>query len=108
MDFSESVWSVTRGIPRGRVTTYSEVARVLGSGPRAVGQALKRNPFPGAGPGRIPCHRVVRSDGSLGGYRGGSAGGLREKAELLRKEGIEVGGGRIELERFFCRLSRKL
>ena len=66
--FSEKVWELTKRIPKGKVTTYGEIARALGRpGPaRAVGQALKRNPHAPA----VPCHRVVKSDGGLGGYGG--------------------------------------
>ncbi len=89
--FSESVWKACRRIPRGRITTYSEIAGFLGmNGPRAVGQALKRNPFPGSGKGRTPCHRVVRADGGLGGYGGSSRKGIKKKVDLLVSEGIEV------------------
>lgn len=56
---------------------------------RAVGQALRRNPHLEA----IPCHRVVASDGALRGY----AGGLKKKARLLRKEGVEVKNGKVDL-----------
>lgn len=75
-------------IPKGMVTTYGELARALGGkGARAVGNTLNRNPFAP----RIPCHRVVRSDGSIGGY----AGGLSKKIELLREESVLVQDGKI-------------
>ena len=103
--FSERVWNACRRIPEGKVTTYSEIARYLGmNNPRAVGQALKRNPFPGAGPEDVPCHRVVMSDGSLGGYGGSSEHGMRKKAALLEREGVKVREGKISLEMFFCTL----
>ncbi len=71
-------------IPRGWVSTYGRIAKHLGNpdASRAVGGALARNPFPLV----IPCHRAVRSDGQLGGYRGG----LEMKRALLEMEGIEV------------------
>jgi len=69
------------------VTTYGEIARILRTSPRAVGQALRENPHPI----KIPCHRVVKSDGRLGGY----LGGVKKKIVLLRKEGIEVKNKKI-------------
>jgi methylated-DNA-[protein]-cysteine S-methyltransferase len=72
------------GIPRGRVSTYGRIAAHLGvpGGARAVGNALATNPFPIV----IPCHRAIRSDGSLGGYQGG----LAMKRDLLMLEGVEI------------------
>ncbi len=82
-------------VPRGRVTTYGRLARRIGApgAARAVGNALARNPFPLI----IPCHRCVREDGGLGGFRGG----LDMKRALLEMEGVAPGtGGRIA-RRFF-------
>jgi O-6-methylguanine DNA methyltransferase len=81
--FQVSVLQAARAIPPGQVRTYGQVARAIGKpkAGRAVGQALGRNPIPIV----IPCHRVVRSDGGLGGYSGG--GGLQSKRLLLRLEG---------------------
>ena len=80
--FEWKVYKVVRQIPRGQTRSYAWVARQLGKpgAARAVGLALKRNPFAP----RIPCHRVVRSDGSLGGYS--ARGGLRRKRQLLASE----------------------
>jgi len=81
--FQQSVLETARRIGRGEVWTYHRVAREMGrpKSSRPVGQALARNPVPIV----IPCHRVVASDGSLGGYSGGS--GLEAKRWLLRLEG---------------------
>jgi O-6-methylguanine DNA methyltransferase len=79
--FQQRVWQAIQGIPRGQTLTYGALARQLGSHPRAVGQALKRNPLPLV----WPCHRVVGSHGQLGGYLGDSGSAL--KAGLLRWEG---------------------
>jgi len=81
-DFQRKVLITEFSIPRGRVSSYSLLARHLDlpGGSRAVGTALSTNPFPLV----IPCHRVVRSDGSLGGYQGG----LAMKRTLLEKEGL--------------------
>ena len=80
--FFARVLKQTGKIPRGKVATYSGLAAKIGSprAARAVGTALAKNPFPLA----IPCHRVVRADGSLGGF----GGGIRMKKELLGKEGV--------------------
>lgn len=85
--FSAKVLAVVRKIPRGRVLTYGEVARRAGAprGAQAVGQVLKRNHDPA-----VPCHRVVRSDGCLGGYNRGP----RTKERRLREEGVAVAAGR--------------
>lgn len=84
--FAQSVYDALGRIPSGKVTTYKELARSIGCGsPRAVGQALRRNPDAP----EVPCHRVVRSDGGLGGYQGETAGeGLARKESLLRQEGV--------------------
>ena len=94
--FSDSVYKLTSLIPKGKVTTYGALAKALGSphAGRATGNALSANPNPIA----VPCHRVVRADGSIGGYSG--RGGSRTKKRLLEKEGVVVVDGRIDLDRF--------
>jgi len=78
-----------RKIPRGKVTTYSSIARFLGVHPRQVGITLRKNPLPII----YPCHRVIRSDGSIGGYIGSKYQWL--KRELLIKEGINIVKNRV-------------
>ncbi len=80
--FQKKVYEVVLKIPRGEIRTYAQVARAIGKpkAARAVGQALRRNRWAPA----IPCHRVVASDGKLGGYS--ARGGLRAKRRLLRHE----------------------
>ena len=82
--FQLKVWRYIMKIPRGNVKTYSQVAKAIGkqSAVRAVASAIGKNPYPPM----IPCHRVIRSDGSLGGYSG--IGGIKRKKMLLKKEGI--------------------
>ena len=84
--FQIKVWSYLRKIPRGTVRTYSQVAKDIGKplATRAVANAIGRNPYAP----KIPCHRVIRSDGSLGGYSG--KGGVKTKRFLLKKEGIKL------------------
>lgn len=91
--FSASdVYRVVSKIPKGRVSTYGAVARALRAkgASRAVGQILKVNPTPIV----VPCHRVVKSDGSIGGY--GGASGSKKKIKLLRSEGLNVREGKIQ------------
>ena len=82
--FLLKVWSYLKKIPRGSVRTYSQVAKSVGKplAVRAVANAIGKNPYAP----KIPCHRVIRADGSLGGYSG--KGGIRTKKLLLKKEGV--------------------
>lgn len=92
----DDVLDVVKRIPKGKVTTYKEIARALNSRAyRTVGQALKRNPRPI----EIPCHRVVCSDGELGGYSGQM--NSRRKITLLKKEGVVLKKGRVDMKKFF-------
>lgn len=96
MTFSEKVWALTTRIPNGRVTTYAELARELGSAAyRAVGLAMNRNPYAP----RVPCHRVVGSDGRLVGY----SGGLAKKQRMLEAEGVRFNGHRVDLSHHLFR-----
>jgi O-6-methylguanine DNA methyltransferase len=97
MDFLQKVLHLTGKIPEGRVTTYSEIARALGKpgASRAVGNALRKNECPE----RIPCYRVVRSDGSVGGYSG--VMNSREKIRRLERDGIAISRGKVDLKRHF-------
>lgn len=81
--FQKRVWKALLEIPKGEVRTYAWIARKIGrpKAVRAVGNAVGQNPLAP----EVPCHRVVRTDGSLGGYSG--PGGIRTKMRLLKKEG---------------------
>lgn len=81
--WKKKVYELTTQIPRGYVTTYKSIADAVGrpKACRAVGMVLKSNPHPID----IPCHRVVRSNGKIGGYRYG----IRKKRELLQSEGVQ-------------------
>ena len=85
-DFQIKVWNAISKIPKGRVKTYKELARSIRKpkASRAVANACGKNPFPI----KIPCHRVIRSDGRLGGYSG--KGGVKTKRKLLRGEGVFI------------------
>jgi len=84
--FQIKVWNYLKKIPKGKLRTYSQVAKAINKplAVRAVANAIGKNPFPPM----IPCHRVVRSDGSLGGYSG--KGGITTKKVLLKKEKIHL------------------
>jgi len=92
---------LVRKIPRGRVTTYGEIATALNrpKAARAVGVALSRNPLPV----KIPCHRVIRKDGKIGGYSLGAS--LKEA--LLRGEGIRIIDGKIDLKKYIYRFNKR-
>jgi len=90
MKFQEKVWQLMKKIPKGKVTTYRFIAHKMRTNAyRAVGSAIKKNPYAP----KIPCHRVVKSDGGIGFYSG--KGGVRTKIRLLRREGIKIKGKRI-------------
>jgi O-6-methylguanine DNA methyltransferase len=82
--FQKKVYTVVKKIPRGETRTYTWVAKKIGKpkAVRAVGRALSQNPFPVI----VPCHRVVRSDGSMGGY----AWGVELKKKILEIEKLSV------------------
>ena len=85
-EFQLKVWNHLKKIPKGKVKTYMDVAKAIGKplAVRAVANAIGKNPYPP----KIPCHRVIRSDGSLGGYSGN--GGIRQKRHLLRSEKVFI------------------
>jgi methylated-DNA-[protein]-cysteine S-methyltransferase len=84
--FQKSVWRGLLDIPRGQTISYGELARRIGMprAVRAVANAVGKNP---RAP-EIPCHRVIRSDGSIGGYSG--CGGIAKKRRLLAEEGVAI------------------
>jgi len=93
ISFSQKVYQLTKKVPKGRVTTYKEVAKALGiRAYQAVGQALSRNPYAPI----VPCHRVVATDGGIGGFSGKRKGKqIQRKKALLKKEGIEFVGDKV-------------
>ena len=84
--FQQKVWKYLKSIPRGKVKTYKQVAIAIKSpkSARAVANACGKNPYAP----KIPCHRVIRSDGGLGGYSG--RGGIKTKLRLLRFEKVYI------------------
>ena len=97
--FQHKVWDALLLIPRGRVTTYGEIARYLGTGAvRAVGTAVGKNP----NAPDVPCHRVVPSTGKIGMYSGGE--GPPTKMALLQEEGVVIRDGKVaDFSRVFWR-----
>jgi methylated-DNA-[protein]-cysteine S-methyltransferase len=92
-EFEDKIYSLILTIPRGKVVTYKMVARAIGCGScQAVGQALKRNPFAP----RVPCHRIIASDLSIGGFAGQRSGKeIDNKLRLLKKEGVIFVEGKL-------------
>lgn len=88
--FQKQVYAVCAKIPKGKVSTYGEIAKAIRKpeSSRAVGNALNKNPYAP----KVPCHRVVRSDTRIGGF----ASGARKKMNLLRKEGVKIKRGKVE------------
>ena len=98
MILSIKVYRKLLQVPKGKVTTYGELAKAVGlkNGQRIIGMIMKKNPYPGI----VPCHRVVKSDGKIGGY----AYGERVKSSMLTSEGIKIKNGKIigfDKEKFY-------
>ena len=89
MMLSTKVYRKLLQVPKGKVTTYGELAKAVGlkNGQRIIGMIMKKNPFPVI----VPCHRVVKSDGKIGGY----AYGENVKSRMLADEGIKIKDGKI-------------
>ena len=89
MNLEQQVYKKLTQVPQGKITTYGELSKAVGlkNGQRVIGQIMKKNPYPVI----IPCHRVVKSDGTVGGY----AYGRDIKTNMLQKEGIKIHDGKI-------------
>ena len=89
MNIDKKIYKKLLEVPRGKITTYGELAKAVGlkNGQRAVGKIMNKNPYPVI----IPCHRVVKSDGKIGGY----AYGEEIKSDMLTREGIVIKNGKI-------------
>lgn len=89
MNLEQQVYKKLTQVPQGKVTTYGELAKAVGlkNGQRVIGQIMKKNPYPVI----IPCHRVVKSDSTVGGY----AYGGDIKTNMLQKEGLKIHDGKI-------------
>jgi len=95
MSFKDVVYTITSKIPKGNVATYGQIAKLAGNpkAARAVGMCMRTNPFAP----RVPCHRVVGSDGRLVGYSGKN--GVAGKRALLTKEGVVFKGNTVDFTR---------
>ena len=91
------VYTLLKKVPKGKVTTYKELAKATGLHPRTVGILMRNN----KDPVHVPCYRVVRSDGSLGGYS--AKEGIKKKIKLLKGDGIKIKNGRIDLKDYLHR-----
>ena len=89
MNIEEKIYQKLLQVPSGYVTTYGELAKAINlkNGQRVIGQIMKKNPFPVI----VPCHRVVKSDGTIGGY----AYGVDIKKNMLTKEGLKINSNKI-------------
>ena len=88
MNFSKQCYELLSQIPKGKISTYKQIANILNTKAyRAVGNAMANNPNPII----VPCHRIIKSDGFVGGY----ALGVKQKISLLEKEGIAIKEGKI-------------
>ena len=93
MNFKEKVYKICRSIPKGKVATYGQLAKLAGKpkSARAVGTFMKNNPDAPI----VPCHRVVASDGKLTGYSG--IGGITQKKKILIEEGVCFKNNKVDL-----------
>lgn len=97
------VLKLLKEIPKGKVTTYKELAIACNfKCYRAIGQILKRNPRPDL----YPCYRVIKSDGRIGGYSGSDPKSIKRKIGLLKKDGIKIKNGKIDLNKYLFRFRR--
>ncbi|MDO8460150.1 MAG: MGMT family protein [Nanoarchaeota archaeon] len=98
--FSEKCYDIVKRIPKGKVMTYKSVAKTLGTNAyRVVGNAMNKSP----GMPEMPCHRVVKSNGEVGGF----VHGTRKKIEMLNMEGVKVKNGKVDLEEYRYSLKSK-
>jgi methylated-DNA-[protein]-cysteine S-methyltransferase len=90
MNFDQNVYKKLMDVPKGKITTYGDLAKAVGlkNGQRIIGKIMNKNPYPVL----VPCHRVVMSTGKIGGY----AYGEHVKMKILSDEGIEIINGKIQ------------
>lgn len=88
LNFNHKCYKLLKQVPKGKVTTYKYIANALGTKAyRLVGRAMNKNPYAP----QVPCHRVVNSNGKIGGF----ASGIQTKVQILKKEGIDIENGKI-------------
>lgn len=93
MTFNERAYAMLKKVPKGKVTSYKELAKAINTKAyRAVGNAMRNNPYAPI----VPCHRVVKSDGSVGGFGGKTSGKkIDDKIKLLLKEGVIIKNNKV-------------
>ena len=97
ISFSEKCYELISKVPKGKVTTYQSIAKALKTKAyRAVGNAMNKNP----NEPKVPCHRVIKSNGEVGGY----AHGQERKISILKKEGIDIISNRVDLSKYEFKL----
>ena len=97
--FYEKIYSKLRQVPKGKVSTYKGLAHAVKSKAyRAVGTAMNRNPYDP----KVPCHRVINSNGKVGGFASGTA----NKIKMLKVEGVEIVNGKIDLKKHGWKFSK--
>jgi methylated-DNA-[protein]-cysteine S-methyltransferase len=102
--YQQAILRILTEVPKGKVTTYGDLAKELArreakwspNASRAVGTTMRNNP---CGP-QIPCHRVIKSNGNVGNFRGGEKGAIEEKICMLREEGVTVNNRKIDLQKY--------
>lgn len=97
-EFAEQVYAILKKkVPRGKVTTYKALAEAVGTKAyQAIGQVMNKNPYAP----NVPCHRVIASDGSIGGF----ATGTKKKRALLKQEGIRFSQGKVNKQQILRNL----
>ena len=96
MSFTTQIYDLLRQVPKGKITTYKALAEALNTKAyQAVGNAMNKNPYAP----EVPCHRVVKANGEIGGF----ASGTKKKIEMLKKEGIIIENGKIYLDIYLHR-----
>lgn len=93
LKFSERCYSLLKQVPKGKITTYKALAEALNTKAyRAVGKAMNKNPYAP----KVPCHRVIKSNGKVGGF----SNGAKNKIKMLKSEDIEIINNRIDLNKY--------
>lgn len=95
--FNEKCYDILRKVPKGKVVTYKQIASIMKTKAyRAVGNAMNKNPYAP----KVPCHRVIKSNGEVGGF----AFGTNKKIKMLKEEGIEIQSDKINLKKYQFKL----
>ena len=99
MNLKDKIYSKLKQVPKGKVITYKDLAKAVNSKAyRFVGSCMAKN----SEPAKIPCYKVVCSDGRIGNYS--AKGGIKKKIQLLKKDGIIVKNGKVDLKKYGWKL----